>query len=149
METHILLLEDEEILGRIYSRALQEAGFTVTWRKTVSSLRQSLDKTQADAILLDLGIRGEGHSGLSLIPILKKKFPDAKIAMLSNYSPFQFGEKALKAGANAYWVKLNTPPSDLVVRLQKLLLEKDREQGSAQRRVLDPDLPPMKLDNLF
>lgn len=127
MTKKILLLEDEEILGRIYSRSLREAGFTVVWRKTIKAIQQFIGKSSADGIVLDQGIKEEEQSGMTLIPILKKKFPHAKIVMLSNYSQFQLGKKALKAGADAYWIKLNTPPSDLVRHLKKLLFEKDRK----------------------
>lgn len=127
MTQTILLLEDEEVLGRAYSRSLRDSGFAVTWLKTIQDVRQFMRESSADGIILDQGIREEERSGISLIPVLKKKFPKAKIAMLSNYSAFDIGEQAMKAGADAYWVKLNTTPSDLVRHLQGLLLEKHRE----------------------
>ncbi|MBI5422004.1 response regulator [Candidatus Peregrinibacteria bacterium] len=123
----LLLLEDEEVLGRVYSRSLREAGFTVTWLKTIKDVQQFMEESSADGIILDQGIKEEERSGMSLIPVLKKKFPKAKIAMLSNYSAFDIGDQAMKAGADAYWVKLNTTPSSLVRNLQELLLEKHRK----------------------
>ena len=116
----IIFLEDEEVLGRIYTEHLKAAGFEVKWLKTTKETEEMAKKIKADLVLLDQGIRGENKSGLDIICSLKAALPEAKIVMLSNFSHFQLEEEALKAGAIGYLVKINTPPNALVKYVNKL-----------------------------
>ena len=117
----IILLEDEEVLGKIYKKNMERAGYEVRWLKSTKETIAAAKKFKANLILLDHGIRGEDKSGLEIIADLKEAIPDAKIVMLSNYSHFQLEEEALEAGAIGYLVKINTPPSALVDYVDKLL----------------------------
>ncbi|MCK5605212.1 response regulator [Candidatus Pacearchaeota archaeon] len=109
----IILLEDEITLGSIYKKNLEKAGYEVVWLKSTLDINKTTKEFKADLIILDHGIRDEEKSGLDLIPAFKKKLPQAKIIMLSNYSSFQLEKKALNAGAMHYLVKINTSPSVL------------------------------------
>ena len=132
MPSKILFLEDEETLGRIYTRHMTEAGFIVSWAQDIPTLNRFIETTKADIVILDHGVQDETQDGLDLIPALKQKMPHATFVMLSNFSPFHLEKRALKIGVDAYYVKLTTPPPLLVRNLKKLLLEKHGEQGSAQ-----------------
>lgn len=132
MPIKILFLEDEETLGRIYTRHMTEAGFDVSWAQDIPTLNRFIEMTTADIVILDHGVQDETQDGLDLIPSLKRKLPHALFIMLTNFSPFHLEKKALKVGADAYYVKLTTPPPLLIRNLKKLLLEKHGEQGSAQ-----------------
>jgi two-component system chemotaxis response regulator CheY len=123
----ILLLEDEAVLGQIYSRHLEKAGFKVSWARDTNSAAALADKDDFDIAVLDQGIRDEAQSGLDLIPILKKNHPKTVIAILSNFSDFQIEKKAIGAGADAFWLKLNTPPPFLIQLVHELLLKKNGE----------------------
>ena len=116
----IILLEDEEILGKIYKKNLEAANYEVEWLKTTKKTEKAAKHFKADLVLLDQGIRGEDKSGLDIIPTLKKLLPEAKIIMISNFSNFQMENEALKAGSNGYLVKINTPPNVLVKYIDKL-----------------------------
>ena len=114
----ILILEDEDVLGKMYKKKLEAAGFEVQWVKTVEKTEQMVQRFPADLLLLDHGIRGYEKAGIDIIPLLRKILPDSKILMLSNYSDFQFHAKAIEEGADAYLVKINTPPKVLVQYIQ-------------------------------
>lgn len=116
----ILILEDEEVLGRVYKKKLEEAGFEVVWVKTVEETETLIHSYAADILLLDHGIRGYEKAGIDLIPLLRTVLPHSKIIMLSNYSDFQMQVKALEKGADDYLVKINTHPRELVRRIQAL-----------------------------
>jgi DNA-binding response OmpR family regulator len=117
----ILLMEDEAVLGEIYKKALEEAGFEVEWRKTTKETEETAKTFKPEVILLDHGIRGEDRSGLDILPGLKKILPDSDIIMLSNYAQEQLEKATLKAGAIGYLIKLDTPPAMLVEYINKLL----------------------------
>ena len=116
----ILILEDEEVLGRIYKKKLEAAGFEVLWAKTVEETEDAVQHFPADVLLLDHGIRGHEKAGVELIAQLREILPDSKIIMLSNYSEIQLQEKAKREGADAYFVKINTPPQVLIKYIEGL-----------------------------
>jgi len=116
----ILILEDEDVLGKVYKKKLKAAGFDVQWVKTVEETEQLVRHFPADILLLDHGIRGHEKAGVDLIPMLRKVLPDSKILMLSNYSDFQLQSAAVNEGADAYLVKINTPPKVLVQYIEGL-----------------------------
>lgn len=117
----ILILEDEEILGRVYKKKLEGAGFEVLWTKTIQDTEQMVHQFSADLILLDHGISGHEKAGVDIIFELRKVLPATKIVMLSNYSDFELQSKALYEGADAYLVKINTPPKALVAYIRDLI----------------------------
>jgi DNA-binding response OmpR family regulator len=118
----ILILEDEEIIGRIYANGLKDAGFQVRWETTTNGTLETAQKFYPDIILLDHAIRDEEQSGLDIIPELKKMLPDASIIMLSNYSHTQIEKTALGLGAIGYLIKLETTPTLLVDYVNNLFV---------------------------
>jgi DNA-binding response OmpR family regulator len=52
----LLLIEDEEVIGRVTSKALQEMGFTVDWVRSGSDARAAVLSAEYDALLVDLGL---------------------------------------------------------------------------------------------
>ena len=118
----VLILEDEEVLGKVYKKKLEAAGFEVAWMKSVEETEEYVKNHQADVVLLDHGIQGHEKAGVDLIPYLKDMMPDAKIIMLSNYSHSDLQQRALKEGAHAYLIKINTDPQALVVFIQQLFV---------------------------
>jgi len=117
---NIILLEDEEVLGKIYKKNLEKVGHRVTWVKTTEEIEGLIDNVPADIILLDQGIAGEDRSGLDIIPMVRAVNPKAKIVMLSNYSHFQLKQKAIDAGADDYLVKIDTTPVRLIEYIDSL-----------------------------
>ena|SRR5690606_14178679 len=117
----ILILEDEEVLGRVYKKKLESAGFIVEWTRTIDETEKKVRDFKADVILLDHGITGHERAGVDLIGGLRTLLPHSKIIMLSNYSDFELQSKAMYEGADAYLVKINTPPKVLVSYIQGLI----------------------------
>jgi len=109
----ILLLEDEETLGGLYTRKLQEAGFEVEYCKSKAELKKVYKTFHPDVAFLDYALYDESGSGADVIPILREENPDIKIIMLSNLDEISMdkkeGEEAL-----AYLRKIDTSPAALV-----------------------------------
>lgn len=120
MRIKILLLEDEEVLAKMYRNKLEEAGFEVKWINRLKDIEQTLITLKPEIFLLDQSIGVEEKSGMDLIPDIKKILPQAKIIMLSNYSDFHLKNQALNTGADDYLVKIDTPPRVLVQYVQNL-----------------------------
>ncbi len=117
----IIILEDEEVLGKIYCKKLRAGGYEVEWLRTVEETEECIKTFEPDIVLLDHGIRYHEKAGIDLIPTLREKLPKVKIIMLSNYSHSELQEKAHRAGAHRYLIKINTKPSMLISHIQQLL----------------------------
>jgi DNA-binding NtrC family response regulator len=117
----VIVLEDEEAIGKLYKKKLEEAGFTVKYYQVADKLNKDVKKIKADLAFLDMAIQDGDMSGLDMITVLKEVNPDIKVAMLSNYSEFQMEDEAKKAGADDYLLKINTPPSALAEYASRLL----------------------------
>jgi len=122
MQTKIILLEDELILGKLYKKNLEKAGFNVKWINKIKNFQAIVFDFQPEVIILDNSINGENQSGMEIIPELKKILPKSRIIMLSNYSDFHLKEEALSVGADDYLVKIDTSPKKLVFYIQKKIL---------------------------
>ncbi|MBN1258904.1 response regulator [Candidatus Peregrinibacteria bacterium] len=117
----IILLEDEKALGQIYQKKLEAAGHKVYFITTPEEAQETAKKVKADVVILDNGIKGRNETGIDIAPSIRKTLPKSKIIILSNYNQCQFEEQALKAGVDAYLVKIDTPPPVLIAYLKKLL----------------------------
>ncbi len=117
---NIMILEDEAILGGLYKKKLEGAGYEVVLFETVNSAEDWLIKNTPDIILVDHGIKSDQKTGLDLIKFVKSNNIPAKIVMLSNYSHNDLKQEVLDAGADEFWIKLNTPPSVLIQLVGKL-----------------------------
>ncbi len=117
---NILVIEDEKMLGAIYRDHLNDEGFETKWIASFEKAEAISKKFSADLILLDHGLSESGMTGIEAIPFLKKLFPSAYIVILSNYSDFVLAEKAIAAGAQDYWLKVNTSLKELVEKIKKL-----------------------------
>ncbi|OGJ52227.1 hypothetical protein A2335_00715 [Candidatus Peregrinibacteria bacterium RIFOXYB2_FULL_32_7] len=117
----ILLLEDEEALGRLYKKRLDLAGYETIWTKTAEETEEIAKKFNADAVLIDHAIKGHEKSGLDITPKIKKLLPKSKLIVLSNYDQFHLEEEAKNFNVDKYLLKIETPPTELVKFLDELL----------------------------
>lgn len=117
----LMILEDEEILGNLYKKKLEGVGYDVTLFETVNDAENWLKDNDPDIILVDHGIKADQKTGLDLIKFAKANKPSAKAVMLSNYSHSELKDEVLAAGADDFWIKLNTPPKVLIQRVDQLV----------------------------
>lgn len=119
----LLIIDDDEILQRMYQKRLQSEGYEVVEAldgKRGLTLAQS-DKP--DLILLDIMLTG-GFNGFDVLEQLKKDeaTKDIKVLVLTNLGS---EEKVAKdIGASGYLVKVNTKPDQVIEVVNKLLQPK-------------------------
>ena len=116
----ILIIEDEKTLGGIYETFLNSEGFPTKWIASTKDAKELSANFYADLVLLDQGLPDEARDGIEALPELKKLFPSAKFVIFSNYSAFALEEKALQAGADAYWVKVDIRLGNLSQKIREL-----------------------------
>jgi len=76
-----------------------------------------LESAQPDIILLDISL--PGLNGIELIPIIREKYPQMKILILSMYNADDYIFNAVRAGANGYLPK-NSSKTELLDAIRKI-----------------------------
>ncbi|HBE77513.1 MAG TPA: hypothetical protein DDW65_06980, partial [Firmicutes bacterium] len=117
-----VMIVDDEILVRIGLRSTihwEDFGFTVT--ADAANGIQAIEKfAGADPDILITDIRMPGMDGIELIKTLKKKKPQLKIIILTNYDNFEYAQQALAVGADDYLLKTTLDNQTIFPVLQKL-----------------------------
>jgi len=85
------------------------------------SMEEALDRIRAavpDVTLVDIGL--PGMNGIEGIRLLKERYPDMLLLMLTVYDDDEYIFDALCAGANGYLLK-KTPPARLIESLRETM----------------------------
>jgi two-component system response regulator RegA len=98
-----LLIDDDEALTQVLSRALKRRGFESLTAHSGAEAKALFNQYTFDKALLDLKM--ERESGLSLIPELKTLQADLAIVVLTGYSSVATAVEAVKLGALNYLCK--------------------------------------------
>lgn len=118
--TKILCIEDEHFISELYVRALTKAGYEV---KVVidgeAGLREAKTNTY-DIILLDIMI--PNITGIEVLKRLREENPElkARVIITTNLEQSEEGREAIEKQADAYIVKAEITPSQLVTFLNQV-----------------------------
>ncbi len=124
MAEKVLLVDDEANFLEVLSERMTTRGMKVSTSTTAEEALQALEKESFDAVVLDL--RMPGMDGLQALKIMKDRYPDLQVIMLTGYGTVESGIEAMKHGALDFVEK----PLDI-----KSLTEKIKE-AKARRMVL-------------
>ena len=116
MKAKILVVDDEELI-RLHIRTKLEAnGYDVIEAGDASALRSYLTGAiQPDLVLLDLKLPGSSELSLSLLPQLKKRWPETKVIIITGYGTTEI---AFEAGQMGVFLFLNKPIDPTMLQLQ-------------------------------
>lgn len=105
MATRVFLVDDEELLTESMEIILTVKGQmdVVGIAKDGKEALKKLSSVQADIALVDLNMKGMG--GLELIPILKERYPEMKILVLTTFYDDKYITEAIAGGADGYLLK--------------------------------------------
>jgi two-component system alkaline phosphatase synthesis response regulator PhoP len=114
---HILLVEDDEFLRDLILHKCEEGGFEVAIARDGEEALKVAKNRVPDLILLDLIL--PGMSGFELVGKLRQDEATAKVPflVLSNSAEVQNKEESERLGAEGYFVKAQTTPSDIVKKI--------------------------------
>ncbi len=101
-----LIVDDHESMCDSLQYALTGTGaFTVVGKlRTAAYAEAYCEKLRPDLVLMDVCTEG-GASGLKAAGILKEKFPDTKIIVMSGFDEITYAPRAKEAGADAFVFK--------------------------------------------
>ncbi len=134
MSYQVLIVDDEEIVCRGLAQFVkwQNYGFTVAGTAySADEALAVLARTPIDVVFMD--IRMPGKSGLELLQIIQKQYPQIKSVILSGYSDFSYAQEAIRCGAVDYLTK-PVVLKDIEALLDRLRTEFASRQKAAQIR---------------
>jgi two-component system response regulator QseB len=135
---HLLLVEDDAMLGEGLCRNLRREAYAVDWVRDGALAQRALERGSFDAVLLDLGLPQQ--DGLEVLQGLRARQDDTPVMILTARDQVADRVKGLDSGADDYLVK----PFDLDELLARLRVLGRRRAGRAQPRIqhLDVVLDP-------
>ncbi|XKT75403.1 MAG: response regulator transcription factor [Patescibacteria group bacterium UBA2103] len=113
----ILIAEDEKPLAEALSTKLSNAGYEVDVAGDGSVACERMNNGAYDMAIVDLVMPEK--DGFAVLEEMKEKGITTPIIVVSNLAQEVDKERALALGAEAYFVKSNTPLSQLVEEVKK------------------------------
>lgn len=102
-EMHVLLVEDDRMLGDAVAAALRQDGWEVTRAEDAGAARTLLVEHGFSAVLLDLGLpRG---SGLDVLAGMRQRYDSTPVLIVTARDQLSDRVRGLDAGADDYVVK--------------------------------------------
>ena len=130
MSYQVLIVDDEEIVCRGLARFVKWELYGFEVAGTAGSVDEALaflKKNPVDLAFMD--IRMPEKTGLDLLKILRRKYPDVKSVILSGYSDFSYAQEAIRGGAVDYLTKpvVLKDIEELLKRLSREFSERRKE----------------------
>src|SRR5579872_506239 len=119
MKPHILVLDDDTEIRELLAQVLQRSNYQVAQAKDAATLKEAFGRLQPDVVLLDYKL--PDATGLDLLPVIKKEWPEAEVIMLTGHATYDVAVEATKRGAFHFQEKPFDPES--LLNLIKRALE--------------------------
>jgi len=117
MRASILLVDDDEVIAKALSNALQEEGFSLdTAQDGAQALERSLLRFYNLALV---DIRLPDMEGIKLLKKLREGNPEIKEIVITGYPSLENAVQAINEGADAYVIKPFNP-SDLLAKIREV-----------------------------
>ncbi|PYI82293.1 MAG: hypothetical protein DME26_18205 [Verrucomicrobia bacterium] len=130
----IMIVDDEAEIRGLLKIILERNNYQILEAGSGAAVKEAMDGLAPDVILLDFKL--PDADGLTLLPQIKKKWPDTEVIMVTGYGSTDLAVQATKLGAYHF---LNKPFDTNIVKLQveKALEHKQTtEANSALRRAI-------------
>ena len=118
-DTRILIVEDEQAIGRALQLKLTHEGYQVDLVGDGAQALSSLEQGGYSLILMDLVM--PNLDGFELLENLQKQDGAPKAMVLSNLSQAEDADKARALGAAGFFIKSDTPLNDIIEEVKRAL----------------------------
>ncbi len=129
----ILLVEDDDLLGKALRTGLSQAGYTPDWLRDGETALEAVRANTYSAVILDINL--PGISGLDVLKILRQT-TDLPVLIMTARDGLDSRVEGLDLGADDYIVK----PFALIELLARLRAVQRRSQGRAQTLITLHDI---------
>jgi DNA-binding response OmpR family regulator len=108
MKVSILVVDDEKVIGKMVSSALELFGYEVFVTDSIREAIELLQINQCDIVITDKNIPGLGgtkEGGLELLRYIKTDLQDTEVMMITGFPSTESTIDAIKLGACDYLTK--------------------------------------------
>jgi DNA-binding NtrC family response regulator len=134
MKPKVMIVDDEVVIREFVKTYLEGIGYEVTEAADGASLKSFYGGPQPDVVLLDLKL--PDADGLTLLPQMKKNWPEAEVIVLTGHGSIEAAVEATKRGAY-YFQPKPLDGSTLKLQVERAMEHKQiNEENSALRRAL-------------
>lgn len=128
-KTKILVVDDEEVVRLSHIRTLASIHCKVEVARDGKEALRAMAQRPADVVLLDL--RMPGMDGMSVLKMIKQRWPETEVVIITGYPTIETAKEAVRLGAYDYLAK-PVGPDDVInvangaMTQKKWALHKDR-----------------------
>ncbi len=101
--TQVLLVDDDSIILDSLSEFLQLEGLDVVTAQSHADALEVLARQTIDLVITDINM--PGGNGFELLHVVKRKYPETVVIMLTGYGTIESAVEAIKLGAYDYLTK--------------------------------------------
>lgn len=112
-QVSILIVDDEEVVRLSFLRILADASDDVQTANSGDEAIRMMQERPFDVVLLDL--RMPGMDGIAALEIIKERWPQCEVVIITGYASLDTAKDAVRMGAHDYLQKPVGP--DEVVRV--------------------------------
>jgi DNA-binding NtrC family response regulator len=134
MKPKVMIVDDEAVIREFVKIYLEGIGYEVSEAADAAALKSFYGGPQPDVVLLDLKL--PDADGLTLLPQMKKNWPEAEVIVLTGHGSFEAAVEATKRGAYHFQQKPLDGPT-LKLQVERAMEHKQiNEENSSLRRAL-------------
>ena len=137
MKANILVVDDDAEIRELLVQILTRAGYQASQAKDGAALKESYERLQPDLVLLDFKL--PDATGLDLLPMIKKQWPETEVIMLTGHATYDVAVEAIKRGAFHFQEKPFDPESLLNLIKRALEIRTLREAVSTANAIFHGD----------
>ena len=127
----VLVVDDDEAVGKVLAALMNQAGHRATWVPSAESALAVLEKKAVfDLVISD--VRMPGFSGLELLKMLRLRWPDMPVILITAHGTVPMAVEAMREGASDFLLKPFDREEVLFV-VQKALTNSARERAAPPR----------------
>jgi len=116
----VLIVDDHPLIRQGVTRLVQQEEDLAVCGEAEDSQEalEAIAQTRPDIVVLDITLKAT--NGIELMTVLRKRFPDLPVLILSMHDEALYAERALRAGARGYVMKQDSPEK-LIEAIRRVL----------------------------
>ncbi len=120
-KSSVLIVDDEEVVRRAHLRSLENTGCQARVARDGDEAIRLMEEDPCDVILLD--IRMPGLDGMDVLKIIKERWPDSEVVVITGYPTVESAKEAVRMGACDYIAK-PVAPDDVIRAANEAMTQK-------------------------
>ncbi len=134
----VLIVDDEEDICRLIADILKDEGYSTRYvRGSLEALKELAEK-QPSLLLLDIWLEGSQLDGLGVLEIVREKYPDLPVIMISGHGNIETAVNSIKMGSYDF-IEKPFKEERLIISVEKAI---ENAKLQAENKSLQSRIPP-------